>query len=102
MVLDRSVAEQIEHWAGLGKTLDGFIGLENVLRLKESGTAKSLSECIAEIGTAAGQQRLKEYLARQPFPHFEGVLDNPDQYIRIEADGTRMIVKFVDGEFVQA
>jgi hypothetical protein len=60
-----------------------------------------LSEALSTVDSPAGRKRLADYLARQPFPHYEAVPGRPDLLLRIEADGTRTVGRFVDGEFQQ-
>jgi hypothetical protein len=58
-----------------------------------------LSECLQSIDSPEGQERLREYLNRQPFPHYEAATQ-PGVLIRIDADGSRTAGRFVGREFV--
>jgi hypothetical protein len=58
-----------------------------------------LSELLSTVDSPAGRKRLADYLARQPFPHYEAVPGRRDLLLRIEADGTRTVGRFVDREF---
>ena len=58
-----------------------------------------LSKCLAEIDTPVGRGRLKEYLDSLPFPHFEPVPGQGGLLVRIDADGTRAVGRFVDRHF---
>lgn len=58
-----------------------------------------LSQCIASINTPEGRKRLSDYLEATPFPHFEPVPGNTALLVRIDADGTRTIGRFVDRKF---
>ena len=97
---DRSIAGQIEHWARLGKAVESILRVPAVTALKER-IAVTLNESVAQIGTTAGQCRLNEVLQRKPFPHYEAVQDRPEYLIRIEADGTRKVGRFVGRQFVE-
>jgi hypothetical protein len=96
---ERSIAGQIEYWARLGKAVEPLLSGERSLALRKSGEAKSLSTLIADIETTEGQRRVADYLAEQPFPHYEAD-DKPGHLVRIEADGTRTVGRFVNREFV--
>ena len=58
---------------------------------------RPLSECLATVDTDEGRERVRAYLDSKPFPHYEPVPDDPGVFIRIEKDGTRTKLKFVDG-----
>lgn len=96
----RSIAGQVEYWASLGKLIDALIdGRTRADALQRSGS-KPLSELVATIGTPEGDARLKAYLESEPFPHFEPHRTRKGVLIRIDADGTRSVGRFVDREFV--
>jgi hypothetical protein len=67
--------------------------------LCRSGTARSLSECIESVDTPIGRQRVSDYLATEPFPHFEPAPGRPGLLVRIDADGKRTVGRFVNREF---
>ncbi len=98
---ERSIAGQIEFWAALGRSVDALLRGKEALALKQRGAAKPLSECIAEIDTPIGHQRVQQVLQARPFPHFEAAVGRPGWLIRIEADGTRIPGRFVDDCFVE-
>lgn len=95
----RSIAGQIEFWADLGRAIEPLIEGSRALALRRTAKAEPLSQSLATIGTDEGHRRLSEYLKSTPFPHFEPVPGDSALLIRIEADGTRTIGRFVDREF---
>jgi hypothetical protein len=52
-----------------------------------------------QIEMDVGRQRVKEYLKTLPFPHFEAAPGHPGLLVRIEADGTRTVGRFVNRIF---
>jgi hypothetical protein len=98
--MHRSIAGQIEFWACLGRAVEPLLQGAQALALCRSGAARPLSECIAEVDTPAGRQRLSEYLATEPFPHYEAAQDSPGLLVRIDFDGTRTTGRFVNRQFV--
>jgi hypothetical protein len=44
-------------------------------------------------------ERVAEHLGNQPFPHYEPAPDVPGLLVRIEADGTRTVGRFVNRQF---
>jgi len=97
----RSIAGQIEFWAGLGKSIEPLLRGDRSILLQKSGSTRPLSEAIAEVGTAEGKKKLEAYLEQGPYPHFKAVPDQPDLLRRIEADGTEVVGCFVGREFVE-
>jgi hypothetical protein len=63
------------------------------------GKYRPLSECLASVDTPEGRQRVFDYLNSLPFPHYEAVAGRPGLLLRIDADGTRTVGRFVDREF---
>ena len=101
-VAERSIAGQIEFWAGLGRAVEAHLGTEEALRLKKRGTVRLLSACLAEAGTSAGNKRVQAYLASGPYPHYESAPGEPGLIVRISEDGTRTVGRFVSRKFVPA
>jgi hypothetical protein len=98
-VWGRSLAGQIEFWAQLGRVIEPLLSGTKALALRQSGKAKPISECLRSVDSSEGRRRVAEYLAAQPFPPFEAAAGRADLLVRIEADGTRTVGRFVDREF---
>jgi hypothetical protein len=64
-----------------------------------SQPVKLLSECLQSVDSDEGRRRVAEYLQSQPFPHYEPAPDAAGMLVRIEADGTRTVGRFVDRQF---
>ena len=98
----RSIAGQIELWAGLGRAVEALLRTPEVLALMKAGAVRPLSECLAEPGTPTGAKRVAEYLKTRPYPHYEPDPDAPGLLVRIEEDGTRTRGRFVNRKFVES
>lgn len=95
---ERSIAGQIEFWAGLGRAVEPLLRTDQALALKQAGAARPLSACLADAGTPAGERRVEAYLKTRPWPRYEadaatGLL------VRMDEDGTRTPGRFVNREF---
>jgi hypothetical protein len=99
---ERSIAGQIEFWAGLGRAVESVLRTDSVLRLKQRGEAVPLSECLRTVDTRAGRRRVKAHLAGRPFPHFEPAAERPGFLVKIDEDGKRTLGRFVHREFRSA
>jgi hypothetical protein len=98
-VAERSIAGQIEFWAGLGKAIEPLLRMPEALALKRAGSTRPISECLAEPGTDPGSQRVITYLKSRPFPHYESDPESPGVLVRIDEDGTRIRGRFINRRF---
>lgn len=99
---ERSIAGQIEYWAQLGRAIEPLLQGAQALALRRAGAVKPLSECLGSVDTDQGRRRVAEYLQSQPFPHYEPVPNAQGMLVRIEADGTRTVGRFVNRQFKEA
>jgi hypothetical protein len=97
----RSIAGQIEFWAGLGKSIEPLLRGDRSMLLRMSGCERPLSQAIAEVDTANGRKRVEAYLKKRPYPHYKPVPGQPELLRRIEADGSEVIGRFVGRDFVE-
>jgi hypothetical protein len=99
---ERSIAGQIEFWARIGRAVESVLRTESVLRLKQRGEARPLSDCLRTVDTKAGRARAQAHLDGRPFPHFEPAPDRPGFLVRIDEGGKRTVGRFVNREFKAA
>jgi hypothetical protein len=97
---ERSLSEQIELWAEMGRAIEPFLLRSSLDRSTQASSAGSLSEAIRTVDTDEGRQRVRAYLATRPFPHFEAVENAPGLLRKIDKDGTVTVGKFVNRVFV--
>jgi hypothetical protein len=67
--------------------------------VKVSEDFRQLSECLASVDSDEGRLRVSAYLHSRPFPHYEPAPNSLDLLVRIEADGSRILGRFVGREF---
>jgi hypothetical protein len=96
--VERSIAGQIEFWAKIGRALEPLLRGDHVLALCRAGDVKPLSATLASVDSPAGRKRVVEHLKSRPFPHYEAA-DTPGLLVRIDADGTRTVGRFVNRQF---
>ncbi len=95
---ERSIAGQIEFWARLGRAIEPLLRGDRAIALRRAGDAKPLSDCLRDVDTAKGRQRVTEHLKSLPYPHFEPA-DSPGLLIKIDSNGKRTIGRFVNRHF---
>jgi hypothetical protein len=93
----RSITEQIEFWAHLGRAIEPLLADAGTVAVRRAGSVRALSECLASVDSAEGRQRVTAFLESRPFPHYEPAPEG--LLIRIDADGTRTLGRFVGREF---
>jgi hypothetical protein len=101
-IAERSIAGQIEFWAQLGRAIEPFLQGAQSLALRRAGAARPLSACLESVDSPEGRRRVAEHLASLPFPHYEPAPDSPGLLVRIDADGTRTLGRFVNRQFEAA
>ena len=95
----RSIAGQIEFWAGLGRAVETLLRGREVLALQKTAAARPLSDCLEAVDSPTGNRRVADYLKSRPFPHYEAVPGRPGLLSRIEENGTRTVGRFVNRKF---
>lgn len=98
-VAERSIAGQIEFWAQLGRAIEPLLEGARALALRRAGAVRRLSDLIGSVDSTQGRLRVAEHLVSEPYPHYETEPDHPGLLVRIEADGTRTLGRFVNREF---
>ena len=98
-IAERSIAGQIEYWANLGRAIEPLLQGTQALALCKKAAARPLSECLETVDTPQGRNRLGKYLDTIPFPHYEPAPNKPGFLVRIEANGKRMVGRFVNRRF---
>jgi hypothetical protein len=97
----RSIAAQVEYWAGLGRAIESVLQGRHALALSQAA-AQPLSECLESVDTPDGRRRVAEFLQSRPYPHYEPAPGSPGLLVRVEQDGTRTLGRFVHREFQPA
>ena len=99
-VAQRSIAGQIEFWAGLGRAVEPLLRGREAHALRKSETNRSLSESLGSVETPEGHRRVADYLQSRPFPHYEAADGASEQLIQIEENGRRRRGRFINRRFV--
>jgi hypothetical protein len=95
----RSIAGQIEFWAGLGKSIEPLLRGDSALSMQMAGGQRSLSQLLSEVETTKGRKRLEATLIKRPYPHYRSVPDHPNLICRIDEDGRETVGRFICREF---
>lgn len=97
--VERSIAGQVEFWARLGRAIEPLLEGTQAIALCRQAASHPISECLRSADSPKGRERVAEFLLSQPFPRYEPHPDHPGLLIRTEADGTRILGRFVQRRF---
>jgi hypothetical protein len=96
---ERSIAGQVEFWAKLGRSVESMLEGRQVLAMRRSGEAQSLTEALASVDTPAGRKRVEDVLAGRPYPHYKQYAGEPGLLLRVDEDGRETVGRFVNRVF---
>jgi hypothetical protein len=99
-ISDRSLTEQVEHWARLGQVVEASVSSTTVSRLKALSYDEKLPALIAAADSpAARAATVATVRERAKGPIYGVASDDPDVILRQDPDGTITRGRFVDGAF---
>jgi len=100
--MERSIAGQVEFWARLGKALEPVLTGQQMRVLGRPASVEAVVERLDSVDSPEGRQRVKDYLASEPYPHYFAHPEKKGLLIREDEGGQRTVGRFIDREFVVA
>lgn len=100
LVQDRSVTEQVEHWARLGELVEAVVSNESVYQLKAVSHDDELRERLASADTVSGRRKTARLIRKRRGPWYGTASDDPHVIVKIDEDGTETRGRIVKGKFV--
>jgi hypothetical protein len=97
---ERSIAGQVEFWARLGRSLEPLLEGHRVLSLCRAAAARPLADLVEMVDTARGREVFANYLATEPYPHYEAHPTQEGLLVRTDEHGVRTVGRFVNRQFV--
>jgi hypothetical protein len=99
-VFHRSIVQQVEHWASLGRVLEKVLTVSSVAKVKGLDRPINLETALASARSAAGRKKTVALLARKKGPLYGAKHDQPGILLQYRPDGTSIGGQMVGGEFV--
>lgn len=109
---NRSIAAQVEHWAALGRSIEGSLTSDQSMALKRSmrepsatysatpqNIAETLAQAISQALTPASRELHRANIASSTTPTYGTDPALPGYLIEQRPDGTRILGKWVNGNF---
>ena len=88
-IQDRSLTEQVEHWARLGQIVEAAVMSTTVDRLKAVSHDPRLDRLLDEADTAAARRRVARSLARKHPVRYGIAKDEPSKIVKVETRRAR-------------
>src|ERR1700722_17007116 len=96
----RSIAGQVEFWARVGRAVEGLLTSRQTTALAAAAKNAAVVDRLDIVHSPEGRQRVKDYLASGPYPHYFAHPDKSGYLIRVDDTGRRTAGKFVNRKFV--
>ena len=101
-IFHRSIAQQLEHWATLGKALEAVLTLSSVEKLKKAKEPINVDDLLANANSPAGKKRTLALLAKKKGPLYGTKPGQPEILLQYRADDSKVAGQMVNGEFAAA
>ena len=98
-VQDRSLTQQVEHWARLGEIMEAAINGSTEQRLKTASHDPKLQERLAAADAPGAGRGTMDLVFSRGGPWYGTAADDPTVIVRRNVDGTETRGKIVDGKF---
>jgi hypothetical protein len=85
-VQDRSLTEQVEHWARLGQVVEAAVSSGTMMKLKARSYDAGLDEALAYADTAEGRSAAAELIRAENDVRYEEIAGG---IVALTSDGTR-------------
>jgi len=96
----RSISQQVEHWANMGRVVEAVLGLSSVAKIKTLGKAPNIDRLLAGAHSQAGKKRTLALIAKKTGPRYGADSATPGGVIQYQSDGSAVPGRMVDGAFV--
>lgn len=98
----RSITQQVEHWAQLGRAIEAALTFSTTGKLKDLSKQPDLHSVLAKAETREGKRKVLSAIKSQKQPVYSADPDNPKGVIQHLANGRKVCGQFVDRKFVPA
>jgi hypothetical protein len=101
-IFHRSIAQQVEHWATLGKALEAVLTVPSIAKIKSAQKPADLGHLLARASSPAGKKKTLALLAKKKGALYGGKPNHPDVLLQYAKDGRQIAGRMVNGAFVPA
>lgn len=101
-VFHRSIAQQVEHWASLGRVLEMVLTVSSVAKVKNLNRPVDLERAVAGVRSAAGRKKTLALLTRKKGPLYGIRPDRPGVLLQYEPGKVAVAGEMIGETFVRA
>ncbi len=101
-VFHRSIAQQVEHWASLGRVLEKVLTVSSVAKVKNLNRPIGLERALAGARSATGRKKTLALLGRKKGPLYGVTPDRPGVLLQYESGKAASAGEMIEGKFVRA
>lgn len=98
----RSITQQVEHWAQLGRAIEAALTFSSTGKLKDLSKQPDLHDVLAKAETRAGKRKVLSAIKSQKHPLYSADPENPQGVIQHLPGGRKVQGRFLNREFVPA
>ncbi len=99
-IFHRSIAQQVEHWAALGRALEAVLTVPSLAKLKIARQPIDPDRLLARASSPAGKKKTLALLAKKKGPLYGSKPNHPALLLQYRKDGTKVAGRMVKGVFV--
>ena len=97
----RSIPQQVEHWASLGRLLEKVLTVSSVAKVKGLYRPVNLEKALTSARSSAGRKKTLALLARKKGLLYGIKPDRPGVLLQYQPDGTGVAGEMVGSDFVR-
>jgi hypothetical protein len=101
-IFHRSIAQQVEHWATLGRALESVLTVPGLAKLKSAKKPVDTDLLLARASSPAGKKKTLALLAKKKGPLYGSKPNHPAVLLQYAKDGAKVAGRMVKGVFVPA
>ena len=98
----RSITQQVEHWAQLGRALEAVLSFSSTGKLKDLSQQPGIHSLLDKVETRAGKRKVLDSIKSNKRPVYSADPDNPQGVIQHLPNGRSVRGQFVNRKFVPA
>ncbi len=98
----RSITQQIEHWAQLGRSIEAALSYASAGRLKDLSRVPDLGKLLSRPSTRSGKRKALSVIRSTKAPSYSADPDQPNGVIQHQPNGRQVRGRFVTRVFIPA
>jgi len=98
----RSITQQVEHWAQIGRVIEATLTYSSAGKLKDLSRQPDLNAVLTKAESREGKRKVLAAIKARKQPTYSADPENPNGVIQHLSNGRKVCGRFVDREFIPA